>query len=159
MSDDQIDLDIEYHVEGVAEDTERFTRAASWIAGRFGLERLTASVAIVDDATIHDLNRERLGHDWPTDVISFVFENDSGRVEGEVIASSDMASRVCTAAGWSQKDELLLYVIHGMLHLAGLDDIVPEDQLAMRSAEQECLMALAVSRADEHLARWSEVSY
>ncbi len=131
------------------DDSDRYRQAAVWVANRFGLKELDVSIAIVDDPTIHQLNREHLEHDWPTDVISFVFEVDPSKthIEGEIIASMDTAVRMSPEAGWSPEDELLLYIVHGLLHLAGLDDIQPEDQLAMRAAERECLLALGVNHA------------
>jgi len=155
----EIELEIEYHTPAAAQDDARYHQAAAWIATRYQLGRLNASISIVDDATIHRLNREHLDHDWPTDVISFVFESAGGNVDGEVIASADTAARLALDAGWSAADELLLYIIHGLLHLAGLDDIDPQDRQTMRVAEQACLTALAVPAATHYLERWNSISY
>jgi probable rRNA maturation factor len=164
----EIDLDVVYHLDQakrvrLVEDTPRFQQAAAWVAQRFQLARLTASVSIVDDPTIHEINREHLNHDWPTDVISFVFEEteEAGErcVDGEIIASADTAERLALQAGWRSQDELLLYCIHGLLHLAGLDDIEDDEKLEMRAAEQACLVALGVPGAEQHLSRWENVSY
>jgi probable rRNA maturation factor len=152
-------LEIEYHVEAANQDDERFKLAAEWVAERFGLESLRASISIVDEPTIHRLNREHLAHDWPTDVISFVFTDTKDTVDGEIIASADTAKRLAFAAGWSATDELLLYIIHGLLHLAGMDDIEPTDRQQMRLAERDCLLALDVANAAHHLDRWDNVSY
>lgn len=153
---------LEINIQAEAEDDrQRYRQAAQWVADRCGLSALDVSIAIVDDATIHQLNREHLEHDWPTDVISFIFEFDeqSRAVEGEIVASIDTATRLSAAAGWSPRDELLLYIVHGLLHLAGLDDIQPDDQQKMRETEKECLAALGVAGADQHLDRWNDVSY
>ena len=154
-----IELEIEYHVPTAIDDVARFHQAAQWIAQRYRLKGLTASISIVDDPTIHRLNHKHLDHDWPTDVISFVFDNDAGNVDGEIIASLDTAARMALQAGWPTTDELLLYVIHGLLHLAGLNDITPEDRTVMRNAEHDCLVALAVPAAAHHLERWNSISY
>ncbi|MDX1928270.1 MAG: rRNA maturation RNase YbeY [Pirellulaceae bacterium] len=154
-----IDLDIEYHVPTENEDRARFHQAAEWIVKRFQLKGITASISIVDDPTIHRLNREHLDHDWPTDVISFVFDDEDGQIDGEIIASIDTAARLAQQAAWPTADELLLYIIHGLLHLAGLDDINPEDRDNMRKAERDCLLALAVPTAQNYLDRWDSISY
>ncbi len=159
MNDSTVSLEVEWHVEGGWDDDVRYQQAALWIAEQYQLSSLSASIAIVDDPTIHRLNREHLQHDWPTDVISFVFEDSDGNVQGEVIASVDTATRLAAAAGWNPADELLLYIVHGMLHLAGLDDISSEDQLEMRTAERDCLLAIGVPLAKHHLERWKDVSY
>ena len=157
-----VSLEIEYQLPAGAEqpqqDEERFRQAAEWVLLKFGLQSIVASISIVNDPTIHRVNREHLEHDWPTDVISFVFE-PAPQVQGEIIASSDTASRLCGDAGWRHEDELLLYIVHGLLHLAGLDDQEESQQLEMRRAEQECLLALGVSGAAEHLSRWNDISY
>ena len=154
-----LDLEIEYHVSADTDDSARYHQAAAWIVERFQLKSITASISIVDDPTIHRLNREHLDHDWPTDVISFVFDNEDGQIDGEIIASIDTAARLAQKAAWPTEDELLLYVIHGLLHLAGLDDINPEDRDKMRQAERDCLIALAVPTAQNYLDRWDSISY
>jgi len=154
-----IDLEIEYHVPSGIDDSARFQRAAEWIADRLKLKSLTASISIVDDSAIHRLNREHLDHDWPTDVISFVFDSEGGRIDGEIIASIDTAARLSQQAAWPTDDELLLYIIHGLLHLAGLDDVDPEDRSKMRLAERDCLLALEVPAAQNYLDRWDSMEY
>ena len=125
------------------------------------------SVAIVGDAEIHRVNREFLGHDYPTDVISFLLNepmiesaligdlhstHDLGELplpgdtsnacdflNGELIVSFETAVREAQAHGWSPQAELLLYVIHGLLHLCGYDDLTDETRPLMRSKEREML--------------------
>ena len=155
----EIELDVSYHVADASDDSERFRSAAIWVCERYGLASLSASISIVDDPTIHELNRTHLDHDWPTDVISFVFENVNGAVDGEIIASVDTAAKLALKAGWTTSDELLLYVVHGLLHLAGLDDIEEEDRRIMRQAEQACLLDLGIDLASQHLRNWDDISY
>lgn len=126
----------------------------------------TISLALVDDAEIHRVNREFLGHDYPTDVISFRLDEDEGQesgvmrleraeassdvsnpqpatlnphLEGELIVSTETALREAAAHGWSPHDEVLLYVVHGLLHLCGYDDLTDEARPAMRVREREVL--------------------
>lgn len=159
MNSGPIDVDLKYHVSSVPADETRIHAAVEWVLKHFDLQQLTVSIAIVDDPTIHELNRVHLDHDWPTDVISFVFENEAGKVNGEIIASADTASKLAAAAGWDPADELLLYIVHGLLHLAGMDDIEEEARKQMRCQEQMCLIDLQVAGAEGHLDRWDEVSY
>jgi probable rRNA maturation factor len=117
---------------------------------------MQCSVSVVDDEQIREVNRESLEHDWETDVVSFVIEANEQFVDGEVIASLDTAARLAAKAGWEPKDELLLYIVHGMLHVAGLDDIEDEERAIMRAKEIECLTAIGVDA--QHLPeRWDEV--
>jgi probable rRNA maturation factor len=156
-----VELEIEFHVErvpaGVQEQLIRcFHDAGRWVAQRFSCDCLRASISIVDDATIHRLNVEYLQHDWPTDVISFAFETGP-QLSGEIIASWDTAQRMSQLAGWSVTDELVLYVLHGMLHLAGMDDQDRGSRERMRLAEKEYLVATSMPHAESYLQRFDQV--
>ncbi|MEX2119326.1 MAG: rRNA maturation RNase YbeY [Pirellulales bacterium] len=123
--------------------------------GPFDLERLRAaiegvlrdeqvvsgaiSVALVGDEAIHELNRRFLSHDEPTDVLSFVLERTGGYLEGQIVVSTETAAAVAARLGWSPADELLLYVVHGALHLVGYDDLDPDSRARMRQRERQCL--------------------
>jgi probable rRNA maturation factor len=123
-------------------DMQPFKDAAELILRDFGVDSGAISIAVVDDETMHELNREHLSHDYPTDVLSFLLEHDESRLEGEVIVSIDYAAGEAAKWGWSADDELLLYVVHGMLHLVGFDDHSESDRLAMRRKEVEYFKAL-----------------
>lgn len=94
------------------------------------------SLAIIDDRRMHELNARYLNHDEPTDVLSFLLDSRPGYVEGEIIVSAETAIARAGEFGWSAADELLLYVIHGTLHLVGYDDHDPDDRAAMREQEK-----------------------
>jgi probable rRNA maturation factor len=117
----------------------RLSEAARLIMADFNVRAGSVSLAIVDDTTIHELNRRYLDHDYPTDVLSFVYQQQSNHLDGEVIASAETAARVAAQYGGSLSDELLLYVIHGTLHLVGLDDQNEKDLATMRQYESKYL--------------------
>jgi probable rRNA maturation factor len=96
----------------------------------------TLSIAVVDDPTIHELNRRYLQHDYPTDVLSFRLDEDADAVEGEVVVSVETATRQAERFGWTPHEELILYVVHGTLHLLGYDDHNEQDRAAMREQER-----------------------
>ncbi|MEM6366076.1 MAG: rRNA maturation RNase YbeY, partial [Planctomycetota bacterium] len=96
------------------------------------------------DATIHQINRQFLDHDYPTDVISFGYECDPPQVSGDVVVSVETAERQAESHGASVAEELLLYVVHGCLHLVGLDDKCDETRKAMRLAEVDVLNQIGV---------------
>ena len=115
----------------------------------------TISIAIVDNRTIHDLNVRYLQHDYPTDVLSFLLEEEldtdslpipkgsprgcGKRIEGEIILSSEMAKQMAIKYRWRPLDEVTLYVVHGLLHLCGYDDMSRKDQASMQQREREVL--------------------
>jgi len=131
-------------------DESRLRQAVERVLADAGIPAATISVAIVDDPTIHDINRRFLEHDEPTDVISFVLEQTERHLEGEIVASYDTAATVAKRLGWSTADELLLYIVHGALHLVGYDDLDPDSKREMRRREREVLTTLGVeARYDE----------
>ncbi len=111
------------------------------------------SLAVIDDSTMHELNRQHLDHDYPTDVLSFVLEQDGSYLEGEVIVSCDTATTIAPEYGWKATDELLLYFIHGCLHLVGYDDHSDVDRAAMRQQEAEYLKRANVALPAKHFDR------
>jgi probable rRNA maturation factor len=130
------------------------------IRGVLKLERVAdaeISVAVLDDAAIHAINRNHLGHDYPTDVISFLYESiraaplaesqprGSGlKIEGEIAVSAETARREASRHGWSARSELQLYIIHGLLHLCGYDDLTPVEKRIMRRRERAVLKELGI---------------
>lgn len=113
------------------------------------------SVAVVDNPTIWRLNRRHLKHDYPTDVLSFLLDCEpefagpdalaaTGRaagktLSGEVIVSAEMACNMAREYHWRTEDELCLYLVHGLLHICGYDDLTPDEQAIMRQRERAIL--------------------
>ena len=93
------------------------------------------AVRVLDDAGIRALNARWLGHDWPTDAIAFDYGEDPERrgPAGEVFVSAETALREARARRRDPRDELLLYVAHGALHLLGWDDGTPARRRAMNA--------------------------
>lgn len=128
-------------------DHARLKQAVRRVLTDAGIQSADISVAIVNDGRMHALNRQYLNHDYPTDVLSFVLEHDPDeqRLEGEIIVSADYAAREAIRYGWTTNDELLLYVIHGSLHLIGHDDQTPAALQKMRAAETSLLATFGVT--------------
>lgn len=117
-------------------------RAVAQIASDYGWEDGEISIAIVDDAEIHQVNLEYLNHDYPTDVISFDTTESESFLEGDLIASAQTAHRIATENQWPAPQELLLYIIHGMLHVIGLEDTTESQAKKMRAQEKYYLEAI-----------------
>lgn len=137
-------IDITHEHPTAQFDESPLRSAVECVLRRAELREATISVAIVDDARIHQINREFLQHDYPTDVISFVLEAGEGTLDGEIVVSADTAATVAARLDWPVEHELLLYVVHGMLHLVGYDDLEPAKQAEMRTQEREVLRLLGV---------------
>ena len=127
-------------------DRARLRRAVRAVLRQASVPRARISLAMVDDATIAPLNRQFLDHKGPTDVLSFVLERDEGWLEGEVVASAETARREAPQFGWTPHDELLLYVVHGMLHLVGCDDRTAGQRVRMRTQERIALAECGIAK-------------
>lgn len=101
-------------------------------AGLSGFEG-ELSVAVVDDATMRRVNRDFHATDAATDVLAFPLrdEGDPGGFAAEVVVSLETAIREAGERKVAPVAELLLYVVHGTLHLLGFDDHEPEEARRM----------------------------
>ncbi len=99
------------------------------------------SIALVDDGQIADLNRRYLGRDDVTDVLAFPYGTGEGGVEGEIVVNAELAARRAADGPHGPEGELMLYIVHGLLHLLGYDDHGESDILRMREREQAALSA------------------
>ena len=115
------------------------------IASDYGWTHGDISIALMNDLEIRELNNKHLSHDYATDVISFDLSSGDDFLEGEIIASIETADREAQDHGWQGDDELLLYVIHGMLHIIGLRDKKTKETKAMREAERHYLKQFDLS--------------
>jgi probable rRNA maturation factor len=82
------------------------------------------SVVLVGDRRMAALHQQYLGEPGPTDVLTFPLEQDHKKnvTAGEIVICTTEASRVARRLGTAVERELLLYALHGMLHLHGHDD-------------------------------------
>ncbi|MDP7016330.1 MAG: rRNA maturation RNase YbeY [Pirellulaceae bacterium] len=114
-----------------------------------GVDQGSISLAVVDDRTMHELNRRYLNHDYPTDVLSFVLESTADEMDGQIVVSADMAERQAADYDWATEYELLLYVLHGALHLVGYDDHDEEKRKSMREQEDNYLVRFGAPQRKE----------
>lgn len=107
------------------------------------------SISFVTDEEIHELNREYRNVDRPTDVLSFPMELEFDMPEkmlGDIIISTDTASRQADEFNHSIEREILYLVTHSMFHLMGYDHMNDDEKLIMRSKEEIVLKRLGISR-------------
>lgn len=104
------------------------------------------SFAFLTDAALAQLHDEFLDDPAPTDVITFPGEAAEG-LAGEICVSVDRAIAEARKRRHPFALELALYLVHGWLHLAGLDDLTAPGRRAMRQGERRLLAALRRARA------------
>lgn len=137
-------IDVALDHEPFSVDVERLRDAVRRVLVEHGVEKGSISLAIVDDVVIHDVNRRFLNHDEPTDVVTFVLEEGEGSIDGEIVLGADVAARTAKELNVAAADELLLYAIHGALHLVGYDDLSPEPRVEMRVQERKYLASFGL---------------
>ncbi len=102
-------------------------------------------IAFVNNEHMHRLNKQFLNHDEPTDVLTFPYSAPGAKkLEGEIVICYEIAIEYAADRGHAVDLELLLYVIHGCLHLCGYDDQTPKEIAEMRRAEEHYLGELGL---------------
>jgi probable rRNA maturation factor len=106
------------------------------------------TVVLTDDAQLHQLNRDYLGVDAPTDVLSFPaseMDPETGdRYLGDILISIPRAGEQAKAAGHPLESEVQLLVVHGTLHLLGYDHAEPDEKARMWKAQAEILASIGL---------------
>jgi len=124
---------------------------AVWL-GRVARRAITAlghdaaaiTVAIVNDAEIASLHHRWMGLPDPTDVLTFDLSGGDGVIAGDIVVSAETARRVAREVGWQPRQELGYYVVHGLLHLTGFDDVTPGERRRMRRKERDVMVAIGL---------------
>lgn len=144
------DLDVEVSVdEGISPplDAEQVEAAVRHVLAAEGVGAAEISVALLGDDEIAALNQEYLGHEGPTDVISFALHDEGEPPLGDVYVGVAQAVRQAADFGATPADEVLRLAIHGTLHVLGYDH--PKDDGRADSEmfrRQESLLAGFLAR-------------
>jgi len=143
----QIDETLETAEALAGLDQAGLERAALQVLQQAGADASAeTTIVLTDDAQLHSLNRQFLGIDAPTDVLSFPggeTDPDSQALYlGDVIISLSRAQAQAAAGGYALQDELQLLIVHGMLHLLGHDHAEEEEKAIMWAAQTEILESL-----------------
>lgn len=107
----------------------------------YGIPAGDLSVAFIDRETMASIHGKFLYDPTPTDVMTFDGDDFMG-FAGEIVICPSYALECCRAFGTTLDSEIKLYLVHGYLHLAGLEDVSDADILEMRAAEAKCLAYL-----------------
>ena len=94
------------------------------------------------DEKLLEINRERLGHDFYTDIVTFPLTDCDTVLSGEFCISIDRIKENAVNFGRSFESEFHRVIIHGVLHLIGFDDLTDEEEREMREKEEEALKML-----------------
>ena len=140
-----VTVQITNRFESLPVDAARLKRLVRAVCRRFGVAHARISIGVVDDAEIGRLNRQFLGHEGPTDSLSFdlsdTLEPEAPKVF-DLIVNAELAVREGARRGHEAQAELALYLTHGLLHQLGFDDATAEQARRMHETEDEILLHL-----------------
>ncbi len=132
---------ITYNVDGVKMPKIKKRETTAWIrrvAASHGRKVGEIGYMFVDDAKILEVNNEYLGHDYYTDIITFDY--DEGDVlNGDLVISLDTVRSNALQLGKDFDEELHRVIIHGILHLCGINDKGPGEREIMEASENKAL--------------------
>lgn len=136
--------EIQWRAEGTQMPAIDTARMQEWIVEvARSHDRIVGPICYIfcDDGTILDVNRRFLSHDYYTDIITF--DDTIGRmIRGDIYISVDTVSSNAELQGCSYDTELERVIIHGVLHLCGIDDKGPGEREIMEAHEDAALSLL-----------------
>jgi len=141
-------ITIESKYDHPASLIERAVRAA--LAHQKESPDVNLSVVLTDNRRLRKLNRDYLGMDAPTDVLSFpASETDpetGAHYIGDILISIPYAAKSAEKAGHPLESEIQLLIVHGVLHLLGHDHAEPKEKTKMWKAQAEILESLGLGK-------------
>ena len=132
---------ITYNSDGIGMPKIKRRATTAWIrsvATSYGKRVGDVGYMFVNDEKILEVNRQYLGHDYYTDIITFDY--DEGDVlNGDLVISLDTVRSNAAMLGKDYEEELYRVIIHGVLHLCGINDKGPGEREQMEAAENRAL--------------------
>lgn len=135
---------ISFFKENTTFDIKQKNKIKSWlknVASGYGFSAGELNYVFCDDEYLLQMNRQYLGHDYYTDIITFDSRENalSKRLDGDIFISVDTVRANGEEYGEGFEREMMRVIAHGMLHLIGFDDHTAAQQKKMREAENTAL--------------------
>ena len=137
-------MEITFHSEKVDQPEIDEKEIASWIkkvAKSYNKKVGEISYLFCGDEKILEINKQYLNHDFYTDIITFDYSEEN-TISGDIIISLQTVESNSQMYKTDYNEELHRVIIHGILHLCGLNDLTKEDERKMRNAEDKALKIL-----------------
>ena len=135
---------ITYNAEDISMPAIKKREMNAWIkavAQKYGRRVGDIGYMFVSDEKILEVNRQYLGHDYYTDIITFDYD-EGDRINGDIVISLDTVATNAEQYGKTYEDELHRVIIHGILHLCGINDKGPGEREIMETTENKPLAML-----------------
>ena len=140
---------ISYQTFNVKMPTIRRRDVSAWVrrvAAGYGKRVGEVAYIFCDDEKILEVNRQYLNHDYYTDIITFDY-TEGDRIGGDLFISLDTVRSNAELFGRPYEEELHRVVIHGILHLCGINDKGPGEREILEAAENRALDMLSAAEA------------
>lgn len=118
-----------------------FEKVEGWlckVADNHGFEIARVNYLLTDDANILDYNIKYLNHNYFTDIITFDYTSGN-RIAGDIVISLDTVRSNAAQLGVDYRSELLRVIVHGVLHLCGINDKLPGEREIMEQNENDAI--------------------
>lgn len=132
---------ITYNTDGAKMPAIKRRENSAWVkavAATYGKKVGDIAYIFVDDEKILEVNRQYLQHDYYTDIITFDYSEDDV-ISGDLFISLDTVRTNAEQVGATYEQELNRVIIHGILHLCGINDKGPGEREIMEAAEDSAL--------------------
>jgi len=132
---------ITYNAENVKMPAIKKREVTKWVrevAASYGYKVGEVGYLFCDDEKILEVNREYLQHDYYTDIITFDYD-EGNQINGDLVISLDTIRTNAELFGKTYEEELYRVIIHGILHLCGINDKGPGEREIMEAAENKAL--------------------
>ena len=139
---------ISYQTFNVKMPPIRRRDVSAWVrrvAAGYGKREGEVAYIFCDDEKILEVNRQYLNHDYYTDIITFDYCEDDV-ISGDLFISLDTVRSNAEAQGTTYDEELHRVIIHGILHLCGINDKGPGERAIMEAAENKALQGRAAGK-------------
>ena len=139
---------ISYQTFNVKMPPIRRRDVSAWVrrvAAGYGKRVGEVAYIFCDDEKILEVNRQYLNHDYFTDIITFDYCEDD-TISGDLFISLDTVRSNAEAQGTTYDEELHRVIIHGILHLCGINDKGPGERSIMEAAENKALQERAAGK-------------
>jgi len=119
---------------------KKLSKLIEFVAEREGVALAAVDLAVVGPSEIAKMNRTYLRHPGPTDVLSFdLSEAGTPLISAQIVVCAELALRQARWRPHGPQRELMLYVVHGLLHLMGYEDQSVRGAVRMHAREEELL--------------------
>ena len=124
-----------YNERGIRIQKSLLHKIVALLCNELDLKVISLEINLVSSETMLGVNKKYLKHNYNTDIITFDYSNERNNLDGEIFISVDDALENCKKYHVTLDNEILRLVTHGILHMAGYDDVTSAKRKRMKKVE------------------------